>query len=71
MALLDEARWEWHADDHRFEKYLGRPALRLGHGLAAIPDAGFENGVLDVDMAIGPEHSFSGWGVQAALEPET
>lgn len=60
MALLDEARWEWHAEDHGFEEHLGRPALRLGNGLAAISDAGFENGVLEVDMAIGPERSISG-----------
>jgi hypothetical protein len=63
---FDPGAWRIQADGHRFEKHLGRPSLFLHGGFAFLDDVELTDGVLEFDVAFGPERSFVGgiWRVQ-------
>lgn len=52
--------WQVGAEEHRFETYLGRPALFLNNGLAIVRDFEMRDGVFEVDISIPSERGFSG-----------
>lgn len=62
---LDSARWDIPKDS-KFEEHLGRPSLFLLGGLALVKDSQFIDGIIEFDMASGPERGFQGvvWRVQ-------
>ena len=57
---LAASAWRFDAEQHRLGAHLGRDALCLCNGIATLPDAAFTDGVLEVDLALGPERSFTG-----------
>jgi len=52
--------WRFDAEEHRLGTHLGRDALCLRNGIATLADAAFTDGVLEVDLALGAERSFTG-----------
>lgn len=63
---FDSPRWRLDANEARAEPHLGRPSLRLRGGGAWLADAGFADGVIEFDVAFGPERGFGGvaWRVR-------
>lgn len=63
---FDEERWEVRAREHRFEEHLGRPSLFISEGLATVRDLELTDGIVEFDIAFGPERGFMGgvWRLQ-------
>lgn len=57
---VDSPRWSLDAREARIEPHLGRPSLRLKGGTARLADVGFSDGVIEFDVAFGPERGFGG-----------
>src|SRR5258708_639646 len=53
-------RWQVKGSDVRFEEYLGRKTIFLKEGDAFLKDVDFENGVIEVDMAVPDGRGFAG-----------
>lgn len=63
---FDSGRWRWHAVEAVLEPHLGRPSLRLRGGTAIVTDLRATHGILEFDLAFGPDRGFVGgiWRVQ-------
>jgi hypothetical protein len=64
---FDSDRWAFDAEESAVVDHLGRRALRLQGGLAWIEDAaGFQDGVIEFDIAVTGERGFMGgiWRMQ-------
>jgi hypothetical protein len=63
---FDDGRWEVRAREHRFEEHLGRPSLFIREGLATVRDLELTDGIIEFDIAFGPERGFMGgvWRLQ-------
>lgn len=57
---FDDPAWKIEADSHEIVEYEGRPALHLQGGRAWLPGVDVENGIVEFDIAFGPERGFSG-----------
>jgi hypothetical protein len=53
-------RYEFHNNDYRMGEYLGRPAVALKNNRMLLKDIGFENGVIEFDVAFQPVRAFVG-----------
>jgi len=51
--------WELSGADSRIEDYLGRESLRLRTGRAIRRDVAFQDGTIEVDMAVTPHRAFA------------
>lgn len=60
VVPFDSERWVINAQESRVEEYLGQQSLYLANGMALIPDAGFTDGIIEYDIAFGPERGFTG-----------
>jgi len=60
VVLFDSPRWQIDAKESRIEEHLGRTALFLDGGMALIEDSKLLNGVIEYDVAFGPERGFIG-----------
>jgi hypothetical protein len=65
---FDSARWNFDAAEHRVEQHLGRTSLILQDGVARLDDVAFTDGIIEFDIAFGPERGFAGtfWRMQDA-----
>jgi hypothetical protein len=63
---FDSPRWQIDAEESRVEQYLGRTSLFLYGGVALVSDSDMLDGVIEFDIAFGPERGFAGatWRVQ-------
>lgn len=63
---FDSKRWEIKAQESKIETYLGQPSLLLKSGLAVVKDSEFAEGIIEYDVAFGPERNFIGavWHLQ-------
>jgi hypothetical protein len=63
---FDSPRWQVDAEESRVEQYLGRTSLYLYGGIALVSDSDMLDGVIEFDIAFGPERGFAGatWRVQ-------
>jgi hypothetical protein len=57
---FDSGRWRFDAEAFGVAEHLGRPALRLENGHATLADVSFEDGFLEVDLALTPDRAFTG-----------
>ena len=57
---FDSDRWNFNEALPTPAEYLGRPCVHLGTSTATLADANFANGVIEVDLAVGPERGFHG-----------
>ena len=57
---FDDERWEIVAAESEQLSYLGRSALKLRGGSATLADTEIKNGVIEFDIAVPKERSFSG-----------
>lgn len=64
---FDAPAWVIEGDGATIEQYLDRPALRLGTGIAYLPEVEFENGRIEFDFATSGRRSFV--GVRFRMEP--
>ncbi len=66
VVPFDSPRWEVTAKESRVEEYLGRPSLYLFGGVALVKDSEMLDGVIEFDIALGPERGFAGatWRVR-------
>lgn len=66
------AGWRVAADEHRIEEHLGRRSLMLRGGSAWLPTVALEDGVVEVDMAFGPDRTFAGvlWRIEGRGDAE-
>lgn len=62
-------RWRVEAQDHAFERYLGRDALVLRNGSAWLLDHSLEDGTISFDLAVSDGLGFHGLAFRAA-DPE-
>ena len=63
---MDSPRWSFQAVESQVEEHLGRQSLRLKGGAARLEDLDFSDGIIEFDVAFGPERGFCGvgWRVQ-------
>ena len=59
-VAFDSGRWSFDAESYGVTEHLGRPALRLENGHATLDGVSFEDGVLEVDVALSPARAFTG-----------
>lgn len=66
VVPFDSDRWEIEAKESRVENFMGRKALYLKGGVAALKDSQFMDGVIEFDIAFTPERGFMGavWRMQ-------
>ena len=66
---FDIEHWDFRAKESQIEDHLGQKSLRLLGGLAVVKDSRFTDGIIEFDMAFGPERGFQGvvWRVQSDL----
>jgi hypothetical protein len=66
VVPFDSDRWEIEAKESKFVDHLGRKALYLKGGLAAVRGSQFTDGVIEFDMAFTEERGFMGaaWRIQ-------
>jgi len=57
---MDSPRWKVEAAESRVEEHLGRQSLLLVGGAAVLEDVELEDGVIEFDIAFGPERGFAG-----------
>lgn len=59
-------RWEITGEDSRTADYLGRKSLFLKEGFAVVNDSEFTDGIIEYDVAFGPQRGFPGvvWRLQ-------
>lgn len=64
LVPFDSDRWFFHeyvqrpgAKEHVLEEYLGKPSLRLVNTDAILKDADFTNGIIEYDVAFGPDRA--------------
>lgn len=57
---FDDPRWRFEATAAEVVEHLGRQALRLEGGRAWLPAVELVDGVVEFEMAFGPERGFSG-----------
>ena len=57
---FDSGRWSFDAERFGAAEHLDRPALRLENGHATVADVSFEDGVLEVDVALSSARAFTG-----------
>ncbi|MDX1644891.1 MAG: hypothetical protein R3244_11095 [Thermoanaerobaculia bacterium] len=57
---FDDPRWVFDADSAEIVEHHGRVALRLDGGRAWLPEVELTDGVVEFDIAFGPERGFSG-----------
>jgi hypothetical protein len=62
-----DLRWDFEAEEHRFEEHLGRESLYLRGGTAIAEDVQLEHGVFEFDIAFPPGRDFHG-GLWRALD---
>jgi len=55
-----DKRWTIRAQGQVIEGYKGKNSIYLQNGMAYIPDAGFLNGIIDFDVYLSYQTSFSG-----------
>jgi len=72
LVPFDSPAWHMADVDGSLTEHLGRPSLELRSGMLLLEDAGFENGVLEVDVALPRERGFIGvvWRVQSFQDYE-
>ena len=63
---FDSQRWKIEGKEKKIEEHLGRQSLYLQSGAAVIQDSEFTDGVIEFDIAFGPERGFMGafWRMQ-------
>lgn len=63
---FDSPRWQIDAEESRVEEHLGRTSLYLFGGMALVKDSEMLDGIIEFDIAFGPERGFAGatWRVQ-------
>ncbi|HEX8747197.1 MAG TPA: hypothetical protein VF717_08345, partial [Pyrinomonadaceae bacterium] len=63
---FDSDRWEIEAKESRLVDHLGRKALYLKGGVAAVKGSRFTDGVIEFDIAFTEERGFMGavWRIQ-------
>lgn len=52
--------WRYRAQTVRTEHHLGREAIYLANGYAELPNAGFDTGIIEFDLASPPGRAFLG-----------
>ena len=62
---FDSSRWDWNGVGHEADEHLGRPCVRLDPGdadgpIVTLRDVEIEDGVLEVELAVGAGRSFPG-----------
>lgn len=57
---FDDPRWKIEAESNEIVDFHGERALRLANGRAWLPDVKITDGVIEFDIAFGPERGFSG-----------
>jgi hypothetical protein len=60
VSQFDRTAWRIEAEQSRVVRYAGRQALLLRDGVAWLPDATFENGTIELDVAVRDTMSFIG-----------
>jgi hypothetical protein len=59
-VVPDASRWTWEAGAPVATEHLGRPCVALQDTTGVFADAAFEDGVVEVELAVGPERGFHG-----------
>jgi hypothetical protein len=59
-------RWRWSGGTPERTSYLGRDCVRVGTTTATLADVELEDGVIELQLAVGPERGFHGvvWRVR-------
>lgn len=57
---FSDPRWQFSGAETEVVTIGGREALLIFNGRAELPDAGFENGVIEYDVRVAPERGFHG-----------
>jgi len=60
MSEFDSSQWDIQSKAHRFEEYLGQPSLFLQEGTALLTEVEFLDGIIEYDVAFGPQRGFAG-----------
>jgi hypothetical protein len=64
-AAWPDGNWKIDAEESKRERYLGRDSLLLRNGEVWLDDAGFQDGVIEFDLAAPPTQGFHGLAFRA------
>src|SRR5262245_42970601 len=59
-VAVDSPRWQFEGGEQKTVTYQGKRALHLIGSIARLPDANFDTGVIEFDMALPADKSFPG-----------
>jgi hypothetical protein len=65
QAAWPDGNWKIDAEESKRERYLGRDSLLLKNGEVWLDDAGFQDGVIEFDLAAPPTQGFHGLAFRA------